>query len=159
MNTYNRISIRRGTSGEERRQARHIPRLSPHSRVEVQIWRRAPLPVPLLSTSTPKLPKTALTQVRTQEKSEWCGVWCVFIWSPSPCIYRRDPPAICPRTDPNRHGGPISPCHLSSASWWGPWAITTWSADLGCRPTVDWARLARSSVRWLLGGAPCHIYG
>ena len=39
---------------------------------------------PLLSTSTPKLPKTTLTQVRTQEK-RWCGTWCcVFIPIPLP---------------------------------------------------------------------------
>ena len=53
------------------------------------IWRRAPLPAPLLSTSTLKLPKTTLTQVRTQEKSELLMVWCVCVFHslPRPLIY------------------------------------------------------------------------
>ena len=118
---------------------------------------------PLLSTSTPKLPKTTLTQVRTQEK-RWCGVLCecvvcVFIWTPSPCIYRRKPPAIRTRIAPNRHWGSTTPRHVSSERRWGLWAVTTWSANLGGRPTVVWPRLPRSLVRRLLGGPPSDIYG
>ena len=51
------------------------------------------------------------------------------------------------------------PCHVSSVSRSGPWAATTRSADLAGRLTEGWARLARSLVRWLLGGPPCHVYG
>ena len=118
------------------------------------------MPAPLLSTSTPKLPKTTLTQVRTQEK-RWCDVLCecVPILTPSPCIYRREPPAIRPRNDPNRHWGPATPRHVSSERRWGPWAVATGLADLVGRPTVGWLRSPRSLVRRLLGGPPCHIYG
>ena len=84
-NTYNRISIHRGTSGEERRQPGTSPDYLPHSRRGIT-WRKAPLPAPLLSTSTPKLPKTTLTQVRTQEK-RWCGGWCVFLFSSPPLVF------------------------------------------------------------------------
>ena len=134
------------------------PDYLPHSH-RGTIWRRAPLLVPLLSTSTPKLPKTTLTQVRTQEKSEWCGVWCVFILTPSPCIYRREPPAIRPRNEPNRHWGSTTPRHVLSERRWGPWAIATGPADLDGRPTVGWLRSPRCLVKWLLGGPPCHVYG
>ena len=135
------------------------PDYLPHSR-RGTIWRRAPLPAPLLSTSTPKLPKTILTQVRRD------GVVCVvcvsvsvFIWTPSPCIYRRKPPTICPEIEPNRHWGPTTPIHVSSERQWGPWAITTRLADLVGRPTVGWLHLPRSLVRRLIGGPPCHVYG
>ena len=83
----------------------------------------------------------------------------VLILTPSPCIYGREPPSSCTGIDPNRHGAPTIPRHVSSVSQWDPWAVTTRSADLAGRPTVGWARLARSSVKWLLGGTLCHIYG
>ena len=84
---------------------------------------------------------------------------CVPFLTPSPYIYRREPPAIRPRTDPNRHWGPTTPRHASSERRWGPWAVTTGPADLAGRSTVGWLRLPQSLVRRLLGGPPSDIYG
>ena len=92
-----------------------------------------------------------------------CGVCCVvcvvFILNPSPCIYRREPPASCSRNEPNRHWGSTTPRHVSSERRWGPWAATTWSGDHSGRPALGWPSLPRSFVRRLLGGPPCHVYG
>jgi hypothetical protein len=123
-----------------------------------KIFRRAPLPAPLLSTSTPKLPKTTPTQVRTQEKMLWCEVWCVLICTPSPCIYRREPPAICPGIEPNCHWGLTTPRHVSSERQWGPWAATTCSADHDGRPAIQRVRSAQILFSRLLGGPSCHVY-
>ena len=54
---------------------------------------------------------------------------CVIL-TPSPCIYRREPPAIRPRTNLNLLGGPIAPRHVSSERRWGSWAATTGLGDL-----------------------------
>ena len=71
------------------------PDYLPHSR-RGTIWRRAPLPAPLLSTSTPN----SLRQLYTSSEDsieEWnvlccvlcmvCGVWCVSSFGPPPLVF------------------------------------------------------------------------
>ena len=70
-----------------------------------------------------------------------CCVVCVSILTPCPCIYRREPPAIRTRNEPNRHWGSTTPRHVSSERRWGPWAVA-----LG-RPTWLVGRLWAVSVR------------
>ena len=120
------------------------PDYLPHSR-RGTIWRRAPSPAPLLSTSTPKLPKTTLTQVRTQEKSEWCGVLCVFLFSPPPLVFiggshqpfAREMSQTAIRDQPH-----LATCHLRGGGARGPSSLgrPTWLVD---RP---WAGSVRPGV-------------
>ena len=51
---------------------------------------------------------------------------CVFILTPSPYIYRREPrPAggvFCSYSSKNRCLGPMRGCHIEGVKRWGPWA-------------------------------------
>ena len=90
-NTYNQLSIRRGTSGEECRQARHFPRL---------------LLTLLLIFYTPRLPKASRMKTsKLQEMEGECGV-CLHLHPPSH-IYRWEPWDFCREDELKLPGTPI----------------------------------------------------
>ena len=42
--------------------------------------------------------------------------------TPSPCIYRREPPPKCSSSLQNRLWEPVRKRHMAKLRWWGPWA-------------------------------------
>ena len=83
----------------------------------------------------------------------------MLILTPSPTIYRREPPAIHPGIEPNRHGGPTTLFHMCSKRRWGLWVAATWPADHHGQLAVGWARSAPFLVWRLLGESSCHVWG
>ena len=47
---------------------------------------------------------------------------CVPILTPSPCIYRREPPRECSSSLQNRLWEPVRKHHVAKLRRWGPWA-------------------------------------
>ena len=117
------------------------------------------MPAPLLSTSTPKLPETILTQVRRD--GVVCVVCCVVcgVFSPPPLVFIRGSHQPLAREMSQTAIGDrphLATCHLRGGGARGP--LPLGRRDLFGRPTMGWACLAQFSVRWLLGGPPCDIH-